>query len=229
MNSWLKPAIAEVIGTYGLIFMGAGSIIVTKGQDLTAIAFAHGLAIALGVLALGKISGGHFNPAVTIGFLVTNRIDLGTAAIYIVSQLLGSVLAGFCLVYFFPPAAVAAATLGNPQLAEGLPFINGVMVELVLTFFLVTVIFGTAVDPRGPNLIAGLAIGLTITMDIFAGGPITGAAMNPARAFGTAVPGSLLGIGNAFANHLVYWIGPIVGAALAALLYDVVFMEKHQS
>ncbi|MBI2887828.1 MAG: aquaporin [Chloroflexi bacterium] len=227
MNAGIKPAVAELIGTFGLIFMGAGSIIATRGQDLTAIAFAHGLAIGLGVLALGKVSGGHFNPAVTIAFLITGRIGAGAAATYVVSQLIGAVLAGFALVYFLPPEAVGAAGLGNPELAKGVQFFNGLLVELVLTFFLVTVIFGTAVDPRGPNLIAGLAIGLTITMDILAAGPITGAAMNPARSFGTAVPGVALGMaGDFFANHLVYWIGPILGGALAALLYDVLFMEK---
>ena len=229
MNGWVRPAVAELIGAYGLIFMGAGSIIVTGGKELIVIAFAHGLAIGLAVLALGKFSGGHFNPAVTLGFLATRKISLQMAVVYIVAQLLGGVLAGFSLVYFFPPEAVAAANLGNPALAPNVSVISGIFIEMVLTFFLVTVIFGTAVDPRGPNLIAGFAIGLTITMDILAGGPLTGAAMNPARAFGTAAPGLFLIPGNFLANHLVYWIGPIVGGVFAALLYDVLFMEKHQT
>ena len=230
MNGWVRPAVAELIGVYGLIFMGAGSIIVTGGKELIVIAFAHGLAIALGVLALGKFSGGHFNPAVTLGFLATRKIGLKMAAVYIIAQLLGGVLAGFSLVYFFPPEAVAAVSLGNPALAPNVSVISGIFIEMVLTFFLVTVIFGTAVDPRGPNLIAGFAIGLTITMDILAGGPLTGAAMNPARAFGTAVSGGLFQVpGNLFANHLVYWIGPIVGGVFAALLYDVLFMEKSKT
>lgn len=229
MNGWAKPAVAELIGAFGLTFMGAGSIVATGGQNLPAIAFAHGLAIALGVLALGKISGGHFNPAVTIAFLVTNKISAVNALVYIVSQLLGAVLAGFAVLYFFPSAMVAAVALGNPELAPGVSFVNGVMIEMVLTFFLVLVIFGTAVDARGLGNFAGFAIGLTITMDIFAAGPLTGAAMNPSRAFGTALPGLIAGGGSFFANHLVYWVGPIVGGAFAGLLYDLLFMEKQPS
>lgn len=226
MNGWVRPALAELIGTFGLIFMGAGSIIATAGQNLVAIGFAHGLAIALGVLALGKISGGHFNPAVTLAFLATRRIAVVTALIYIIAQLLGSVLAGLALVYFFPPAMVGAAKLGNPALDASVPFFNGVIIEALLTFFLVTVIFGTAVDARGPTLIAGLAIGLTITMDIFAAGPLTGAAMNPARSFGTAVAGVLIPGSESFKDHLVYWVGPILGGLIAGLLYDVAFMGR---
>lgn len=229
MNGWAKPAAAELIGAFGLTFMGAGSIVATGGANLPAIAFAHGLAIALGVLALGKISGGHFNPAVTIAFLVTNKISAVNAVVYIASQLLGGVLAGFAVLYFFPATMVAAVSLGNPALAPEVPFVNGVMIEMVLTFFLVLVIFGTAVDSRGLGSFAGFAIGLTITMDIFAAGPLTGAAMNPSRAFGTALPGLIAGVGNVFANHLVYWVGPIVGGAVGGLLYDLLFMEKHPS
>lgn len=230
MNGWAKPAVAELIGTYALIFMGAGSIVATQGQNLVAIAFAHGLAIAVSVLSLGKISGGHFNPAVTIAILVTGKIGVTTAVIYIISQLLGAVLAGFSLVYFFPPGMVGTAALGNPALAPDLPLVSGIMIELVLTFFLVLVIFGTAVDSRGLGNLAGLAIGLTITMDILAAGALTGAAMNPARAFGTAVPGALvIGGGEFLANHVVYWVGPIIGGAFAGLLYDLLFLEKQQA
>ncbi len=229
MNGWAKPAVAEFIGAFGLTFMGAGSIVATQGQNLPAIAFAHGLAIALGVLALGKISGGHFNPAVTIAFLVTNKISVVNAIVYIVSQLLGAVFAGFAVLYFFPPTMVAAVSLGNPELAPGVSFVSGVMIEMVLTFFLVLVIFGTAVDSRGLGNFAGFAIGLTITMDIFAAGPLTGAAMNPSRAFGTAVPVFIAGGGSFLTNHLVYWVGPIVGGAFAGLLYDLLFMEKQPS
>lgn len=212
-----NASLAEAVGTFTLIFIGAGSILadhLTGGQvGLVGIAFAHGLAIGTMVLALGAVSGGHFNPAVTVGFLVTGRQPLGRGLAYIVAQLLGASVAALLLTAAFPEATRQTVHLGTPVLAAGVTAGVGIVVEAVLTFLLVFVIFGTAVDPRGPTAVAGLAIGLVITMDILAGGALTGAAMNPARAFGPAL------FSNFWENHIVYWVGPLWGAAAAALLY----------
>jgi MIP family channel proteins len=214
---------AEFIGTFTLIFIGAGAIIVTGGTNLVAIAFAHGLAIALMVSSLGHVSMGLFNPALTIGLWATRRIETVTGILYIIAQLVGAVAAALALVLLFPEVMRDApgANFGVPALNEGVDFIQGVGIEAIATFFLMTAVFGTALDPRGPR-IGGLAIGLIITMDIFAAGNLTGAAMNPARAFGPAL------IDANWDDHLVYWIGPIIGAVLAALTYHYVFSEEQE-
>jgi len=218
-SSLLFPRlIAEAIGAFTLVFIGVSSTIITG--NIIAIAFAHGLAIALMVSALGGVSGGHFNPAVTIGFWVTQRIESVSAIAYIAAQLIGAVIGALLVNALLPTSLLdITGTLGTPALDGQISFINGIAIEAILTFFLVIVIFGTAVDSRGPAL-GGMAIGLTITMDILAGGPLTGAAMNPARALGPAL------ISGTWANHLVYWIGPIIGSLAAALLYHVVLISK---
>jgi MIP family channel proteins len=217
-----RKLVAEFIGTFTLIFAGAGSIIVTGGQNLVAIALAHGLAIGLMVSTLGHISGGLFNPSLTIGLWVTRRLDSMNTVAYIVAQLLGAIVAALALVLLCPEVERQAQNLGTPALNAGVTFVQGVGIEAVLTFFLMLAVFGTAIDGRGPKL-GGLVIGLIITMDIFAGGPLTGAAMNPARAFGPAL------IDKSWSNHLVYWIGPIIGAVVAALVYHYVFMDGKET
>lgn len=217
-----RKLLAEAIGVFTLVFAGAGSIVLAAGNaniGLVEIALAHGLAIGLMVLALGHISGGHFNPAVTAGFWVTRRQGTAEAIGYVLAQLVGGILAALALTLLFPEGLREASALGTPALGPGIEFGKGVGIEVVLTFFLVLVIFGTAVDRRGPNLVAGLAIGLIITMDILAAGPLTGAAMNPARALGPAL------LEGEWTSHLVWWIGPIIGGVLAALLYHYVFAE----
>ncbi|MCK9486999.1 MAG: aquaporin [Dehalococcoidia bacterium] len=220
-----RKLLAEAIGVFTLVFAGAGSIVLSVGNagiGLVEIALAHGLAIGLMVLALGYISGGHFNPAVTAGFWVTRRIGSLEAAGYVLSQLVGGIVAAVLLVLLFPEGLRDASNLGTPALGPGIEFAQGVGIEAVLTFFLVLVIFGTAVDRRGPNMVAGLAIGLSITMGILAAGPLTGAALNPARAVGPAL------LTGDWTSHLVWWIGPIIGGVLAALLYHYVFAEPPE-
>ena len=223
--SW-KPLLAEVIGTFTLIFAGAGAIIANQishgGVGLLGIAFAHGLAIAIMVSALGAISGGHFNPAVTCGFLVSGRIPAVRAVGYLIAQLVGATLGGLALWAAYPHGPAAAVRLGTPLLAPGLPATAGIVLEAIGTFFLVTVIFGTAVYPAAPRL-GGLAIGLTITMDILAFGTLTGAAVNPARAFGPAL------VSGAWGDQLVYWIGPLLGGALAGALYSGAYLPRADS
>ena len=213
---------AESLGAFTLIFIGAGAIIVTGGTNLVVIALAHGLAIALMVSSLGHVSGGLFNPALTIGLWATRRIKTVTGILYIIAQLFGAVVGALALVLFFPHVMRDATNLGTPALNNGVSFIQGVGIEAIATFFLMTAVFGTTLDPRGPKL-GGLVIGLIITMDVFATGNLTGAAMNPARVLGPAL------IDNTWDDHLVWWIGPIIGAVLAALAYHYIFADEQEA
>jgi aquaporin Z len=214
----LRRGVAELIGAFALIFVGVGSIVFTQGQDLLAVGFAHGLTIAIMASAVGHISGGHFNPAVTLGFLVTRRIVPAVAVVYWLAQLSGAVLGALALRALFP--SVANLDAGVPVLSPTIDAAAGIGIEALLSFFLVWVIFATAVDEGGAfKSIAGLAIGLTITIDVLAAGPLTGAAMNPARAFG---PELVQGIWD---DWWVYWIGPGIGAVVAALAYDWLYLR----
>jgi aquaporin Z len=224
--AWRK-AIAEFVGTFTLIFIGAGAIISTGGGDLLLIALAHGLAIGVMVSALARISGGHFNPAVTLGALAGRQITARLALVYWAFQLLGALVAALALFAIFPSSVWQPSHLGTPALGTtpGLSWNvsvgTGILVEAVLTFLLVFVVYGTGMDPKGTfNAVGGFAIGLTITVDILMGGPLTGAAMNPARWFGPAV------VSQFFDNWYVYWIGPFVGAVIAGLVYARAFLGK---
>jgi MIP family channel proteins len=222
-----KALIAEAIGTFALSFVGvlAISAVGVVGApagvaNLASIGLAHGLTIAVMIAALGAISGGHFNPAVTFGFVVTGRMTPVTGLFYWVAQLVGATIAGLLLLGIVGSAAVAN---GTPNLDPKVSPVNGIVVEAVLTFFLVLVIFGTAVDERAPKSVFPLAIGLTVALDIMAGGPLTGASMNPSRTFGPALASGM------WSNHLVYWIGPLLGGAAAALLEHFVLIEAAPS
>ena len=228
--------VAEGLGTFALTFIGAGTILTTTftGGDasLIAIALAHGLVLAIAVSATMNISGGHINPAVTITMLVTGRIKPPLAIGYIVSQLVGASVAGFLLMFIFKSMgeagaeAIIACKLGTPNLNAAVSLWMGVLIEIILTFLLVFVIFGTAVDPRAPK-IGGFGIGLAVTVDILMGGPLTGAAMNPARTFGTLL-GGLGDTADLWSQHWIYWLAPIVGAVLAGVFYDKFLMEHPE-
>jgi aquaporin TIP len=184
------------------------------------VALAHGLVIAVMASAVGHISGGHFNPAVTFGFLVTGRIALPLAAVYWAAQFAGAVLAAVFLTGLLPNSLTDPVNLGAPAIAGGIGAGAGFVLEAILTFFLVWVIFATAADERGTfKSIAGLAIGFTITLDILFAGPLTGAAMNPARAFGPQL------IGGHWTDGWVWYLGPLLGAAVAALLYQFLYLR----
>ena len=204
------------------VFIGAGSIVTNTylhgTVGLIGIALAHGLALSLVISIFGATSGAHINPAVTIGFLVTRRIMRLLGVVYIVAQLAGAALAGLLLQAFFPDAVWQAAQLGTPGITPGVSPGIGILLEAVLTFFLLMAVFGTAVDERAPK-IGGFGIGLMVLVDILVGGPLTGAAMNPARTFGPALAGGF------WDNHFVYWVGPIIGAVLASLFYEYVILR----
>ncbi len=218
-----KKLISEFVGTFALVFIGAGSVatnyISNGALGLFGIATAFGLVVMAMIYATGHISGTHINPAVTIALVATKKMDAKDAVPYIISQLAGAAVAGMTLAVIYP-TAVAGVNLGTTGLGTNVGFGTGVLVEAILTFLLVFTIFGAAVDKRAPAGFAGFAIGMVVLFDILVGGPLTGASMNPARTFGPALASGY------WANHLVYWIGPIIGGVVAALLYDGVFAEK---
>jgi aquaporin Z len=211
--------LAEALGTFLFFFVGAGSVVLGDylasnggtGPGLLGVALAHGLALAVLVSSLGAVSGGHFNPAVTLAVWIMGKSTPVRAAFYVVAQLVGALAAGLALKLVFADAW-QASNIGTPALGNGITPAVGIAVEAVLTALLVLAVIGTAVDPRGPK-IGGLAIGLAVAADILVGGPLTGAAMNPARWFGPAVAAG------AYADWYVWWIGPAIGASVAALLY----------
>lgn len=215
--------VAEFFGTFTLIFAGVGAIAANYATDgalgLTGIALAHGLAIAVMVSATAAVSGGHLNPAVTCGALVAGKIRGVTALGYIVSQCLGAVFAAFMVKMSVPGAWLDAVGMGTPAIGQGVSVGQALVMEAVLTFFLMFVVYGTAIDARAPK-VGGLFIGLTIVLDILAGGPVSGGAMNPARHFGPAL------MGGGMQNMWLYWVGPISGAVVAALVYKSTIEAK---
>ena len=234
----LRRGFAEFVGTFTLIFIGAGSSLaiikllapalrqggdiasVYSGFTLVGVALANGLAIGIMVSAMGHISGGHFNPAVTLGFFLTRRLAPVLALTYWVVQFAAATVAALLLRWIFPENVRNLGNLGAPTLGSGISHWQGFVVEIVLTFFLVWVVFATAADPGGTfKSIAGLAIGLMISIDVLMGGPLTGAAMNPARAFGPQL------VQDVWDNAWVWYAGPFLGGAIAAVVYDWLYLR----
>ena len=216
-RDYFRRGTAEFVGTFALIFVGAGAGIY---GNLVGSALANGLVIAVMVSAFAFISGGHFNPAITLGFLVTRRIAPALAVWYWLVQFGGAALAALLLHWVLPKSIEGQTGLGAPTLYSQLGSGAGVVVEAVLTFFLVWVVFATAVDPRGSfKQIAGLAIGFTITLDVLMAGGLTGGAMNPARAFGPQL------VGDHWAHFWVWYVGPFAGGVIAAALYELLYLR----
>ena len=208
--------IAEFIGTFALVFIGVGAVAadaMTNGNlGLVGVAMAHGLTIAVMVSATAAVSGGHLNPAVTIGLWSAKKINGRNTLGYVIAQLLAGIVAVFALKLIIPASVLETIGMGTPTLGPGVTPIAGLLTELILTFFLVFVVYGTAVHQAAPK-VGGLFIGLTVALDILMGGPITGAAMNPARHLGPAL------LGGGLENIWLYWLGPVVGGILAARVY----------
>lgn len=219
MRTWPWNAIvAEAIGTFFFFFVGIGASAIIGTIGVVGVALAHGLILAVMVFSLGAISGGHFNPAVTFGIWMASRLDNRRAIAYVIAQLLGAVLAALAVGYVSNvPDAVAA---GTPALGSGVDIWRGIFVEAILTGVLLMAVFGTAVDPRAPRTIAGLGIGLAFGADILMGGPLTGAAMNPARWFGPAL------VAGKFDNAIVWIAGPLLGAAVVSTLWRLLFLPE---
>ncbi len=222
-----KKYIAESLGTLFLVFIGAGAVCANyslkmaggQGTGYATAIVVFGIVVVAVVYATSYISGSHVNPAVTISFLVTGRMDAGTAVFYIISQLLGAVIAGFFLRFLFPDA-VSTVHLGTCVLGKGVEFWKALLMEAVMTFLFVFTIFVAVVGRKVPGVLAGVAIGLVYLFGALIASSISGGALNPARVFGPAVASGH------FDYHFVWWLGPVSGGIGAVFLYDKIFSGK---
>ena len=217
-----RRSFVELLGTFALVLMGAGTIMSIGGQPdagTLEVALATGLTIAVMVSAVGHISGGHFNPAITFGFMLTRRISAPLGAAYWVAQLAGGLLAALLLRWIFPAANRNAANLGAPSV-HTIDIGAALVVEALITFFLVWVVFAMTADARSTYTgVAGLAIGFVIVFGMLFAYPLTGGAFNPARAFGPEL------VSNSWTDFWIWYVGPLAGGAIAALLYDEVYLR----
>jgi len=224
MHSLFRRSLAECVGTFGLVFFGAGVVasqsMPSGGSGMLGIALAHGLVLAVLVTAMAGISGGHLNPAVTLGLVVARRTTIADAGAYIVAQLLGAVLAAKLVEMLYPIGMVRGISIGTPTIASSIQFHQAILMEAVMAFLLVSAFFGTLLNPAAPRM-GGLWVGLALAVDILVGGPLTGAAVNPARAFGPAL------VAGQWVAHAAYWVGPILGGVVAALLWEHVLLPKQ--
>lgn len=242
--SIFKRSIAELIGTYILVFLGTGSVVTTVllfqgwtsypgnnfnvGIDIAAwltIGMAFAIAIIAMVYAFGHISGTHINPAVSIALWATKRFPASDMISYIIAQLVGASLASFSIVAILGQRAVSTG-LGATTMFAGVSYGQAILCEAIATFFLMITIMGTAVDKRAPEGFAGLAIGLVVAADIIVVGNITGSSLNPARTFGPYLADFVLGGDNLWWQFPIYIIGPIIGALVAAFLYEYIAQIK---
>ncbi len=218
-----RRLVAEFVGTFMLVFIGAGAVMTNnfpKGDFGTlGVALAYGLALAVGVSATMAVSGGHLNPAVTAGMLAIRRIDAKTALLYIAAQLLGGIVAAFALQMVLPTGVTKVMALGTPAIALTITLGKAIAIEAILSFFLMSAYLGTVVSAEAPR-VAGFGIGLALFIGVLVGNPLTGAALNPARAFGPAL------LSGQWISQGVYWIGPIVGALVAAFLWEKLLFPK---
>ena len=223
MNASFRPMFAEFLGTALFVFIGAGSVVANAmtagGVTPLGIALAHGVGLAILISSLMGISGGHLNPAVTLGVFVAGRIDGRTLGRYVLAQLVGGIAGAALVKVLFASTAVRAVTAGAPQLSLNIGFGQAIAIEAAFTFFLVSAVFGTAVSSEAPK-IGGFGIGLAIFVSALVVGGLTGAALNPARAFGPAL------VAWSFHSQAVYWIGPLAGGALAGWVWRVLLLPK---
>jgi MIP family channel proteins len=220
MRDAVRHFVAEFVGTFALVFVGGASILMAQqgSGNLLSIAATHGLIYGALVSAAMRISG-HFNPAVTLGFLVTRRIQPMMGALYVVAQLVAAMAAAYLLKACVPAELWTAARGATQSIALSVEGGQAFLIEAVATFLLVFVLFGTAVDPQAPK-VGGMAVGLTLAACMLAFAPLTGASLNPARALGPAVASGI------YEGLIVYWTGPTVGAVVAAVLYDQLFLPR---
>ena len=221
--------LAEFVGTFALIFIGAGSIMTAAqlaggGYSLIGIAAAHGFVLAVMISALGHVSGAHFNPAVSLGVLLAKAIKPVEFVAYVVTQLVAATVAALALGVIYDAAVKDATGLGTPAIGDAYSVGQALLVEGILTFFLVFVVMAVGVDPRGAfKIVAGLPIGFVVFFDILMGGPVSGAAMNPARWFGPAL------VSGNWSDGWIYIAGPLVGGAIAAIIYIVVVLKPKNA
>jgi MIP family channel proteins len=226
MNDNVKQLLAELIGTFTLVFIGAGAgaMAATSGGGIVGVALAHGFALAVIAYAWGPISGAHVNPAVTFGVALAGKMEWSKAIGYWVAQLLGGAIAGYALFYFLGTALTGGETKGTWTTGAAADPAKVILLEAILTFFLVIAVFGSALSGRAGNAY-GIAIGFVLVMDILCGGPLTGASMNPARTFGPA-----LALGKEHLDYFwMYVVGPLVGGGIAGVLYGSLFLDDKKA
>lgn len=220
MRSQISKVAAEAIGTFALVFLGCGSVMVAERfpgmLPAAAIPLIFGLTVAAMIYAVGHISGAHFNPAVTLGFAVARHFPLREIAAYWLAQILGAFLAVTLLWSLLPAGTTFGATIPHVPVLQALSW------EITLTFFLMFVIIAVATDTRAEGTMAGTAIGAIVMVDAFVGGPVTGASMNPARSLAPAIFQGRMDV------MWIYIIGPAIGAVLAALLYEKLRCEPEK-
>ena len=224
MSQIVRRMTAETLGTFGWVFIGASVVVAQKfpgaGYGLLGVAVAHAMVVCVMVTATMNISGGHLNPAVTLGVLVSRRISARDAGFYVVAQLVGAVLAGLMLKLILPANVARVVLYGTPVIANSVTMGSAIAVEAILTFFLVSAVFGTVVSSEAPK-VGGFAVGLVLLFAMLVGAPFTGAALNPARALGPAV------VSSAWVGHAAYWVGPLLGGLVAGLLWGGVLLPKR--
>jgi MIP family channel proteins len=223
MEDSLRHAAAEFVGTFALVFVSSGVLLLaSSGQpvSLIEIALAQGLIYGVMVTATMRISG-HLNPAVTMGFLATRRIAPLMALVYIAAQLLGEMAAAYALSAIYPESIFLSARGGGTIVASGVTTTHAYVVEAIATFILTFVVFGTAVDRKAPR-VGGMAIGFTLAALVITTAPLTGASLNPARSFGPALASGM------WEGQFIFWLGPMLGAIAAAALYEWLFIRRDR-
>ena len=226
MPSLTRRLTAELLGTFGFVFLGCGAVVANAypGANIGIghIALVHGIALAVLVTMTMAISGGLLNPALTVGMLVARRLDLKSAIGYIIVQCIGAVLGALALRLLFPEGIARLVSYGTPLISNTVTLPQAIAIEALLTFLLMSAVFGTAVSANAPR-VGGFAIGLTVYACILLAANLTGPAINPARAFGPAV------VSGVWVGHIAYWIGPIVGAVLSAILWDRLLLPPRDT
>ena len=221
-----RAGLAEFLGTLLFVFLGSGAAVasISSGTEFPPersliIAMSHGLAIAAVTSAWITVSGAYFNPALTLAAWITGKVSLRRSALFIVLQLAGATAGCALLTYIVPEAT--ALRLAAPALGSGLDSTRGLVLEMALTFGLVSVFFMSAMHPRGTVSLAPIAIGFTVLAGYLVGGPLTGPAMNPARSFGIAV------VAGSWADHWIYWVGPLLGGMIAAIIANQIYLKSE--
>lgn len=217
MRGTVRPLVAEFLGTFFFVFVACAAVVLSGGRELGLVAFAHAAAYAVAVSAMMPISGGHLNPAVTFAVWMAGRLDARRAAGYVAVQLIAAVAAALVVDQLYPLGAVSAASAGVPRIGADMTLTGAIVIEALVTALLVSAVFGTVVSSHAPR-VGGFAVGLTLLPAILVAGPLTGAALNPARALGPAL------VAGDWHGHLAYWIGPLLGAAVAGLIWAKVLL-----
>lgn len=225
MRSLARPLFTEALGTFFFVFVAIAATMANNyplvGFNTLGIALAHGLALGFAITIALPYSGGHINPAVTVGFLAAGRIEARKAFWYIVAQLGGGVLGALAVKAVYPGGVTRVTDLGVPQIHTAVSMVGAIGLEAILTFFLMSAVYATIISPKATKM-AGWGVGIVVFALMLAGAPLTGAVMNPARAFGPAL------VAMQWTGHVAYWVGPILGAVVAALVWDKFLLKESK-